>query len=183
MALTPSQKIELGSKAPSFTLLDTVSGSNLSLDSLKGEHGTVIMFICNHCPFVIHVNPTIAKLAKEYPTKGIQFIAISSNNIETHPQDAPELMTLVAEEADYSFPYLYDETQDVAKAYGAECTPDIYLYDSDLKLYYHGQLDSSRPGNGILSDGNDLVLAMNNMLVGKPTTDQKPSIGCNIKWK
>lgn len=183
MSLTPSSKIEIGSLAPSFKLLDTVSGQEKSLAELKGEKGTIIMFICNHCPFVIHINETIVALAKKYQEKGINFIAISSNNIETHPQDAPELMTKMAIQEGYLFPYLYDETQEVAKAFGAACTPDIYLYNRYLELAYHGQLDDSRPGNSIECDGKDLSKAMDNLLSGVTTETQKPSIGCNIKWK
>lgn len=183
MSLTPSNNIEIGSTAPAFHLLDTVSNLKKNLDELKGQKGTVIMFICNHCPFVIHINPTIAALAKSYQEKGINFIAISSNNIETHPQDAPEFMTAVAKKEDYTFPYLYDATQEVAKAYRAMCTPDIYLYNTDLKLYYHGQLDDSRPGNSIPCNGQDLKNACENLLNDKPgMPNQKPSIGCNIKW-
>jgi thiol-disulfide isomerase/thioredoxin len=183
MALTSSENIESDFLAPNFELLDTVSGQKKSLTELKGNNGTVIMFICNHCPFVIHINPTIVKVAKEYQAKGIQFIAISSNNIVSHPQDGPEIMKKVANNEGYSFPYLFDETQEVAKAYKATCTPDIYLFNSDLKLYYHGQLDDSRPGNGMICDGYDLTNAMNNLLINKPTEHQKPSIGCSIKWK
>lgn len=183
MSLTPSNHIALGTLAPDFNLLDTVSGVNKSLSELKGNKGTLILFICNHCPFVVHINPTIAALAKAYQSKGINFIAISSNNIETHPQDAPELMTKVAKQEDYTFPYLYDETQNVAKAYGATCTPDIFLFDDKLALHYHGQLDDSRPGNNIECDGIDIRNAFENLLQGNKTLHQKPSIGCNIKWK
>lgn len=183
MALTPSENIELGAKAPSFNLFDTTAGVNKTLDQLQGDKGTMVLFICNHCPFVIHINPTLAQIAREYQSKGISFIAISSNNVETHPQDAPELMTKVAIQEDYSFPYLYDETQETAKAYGATCTPDIFLYNENLALYYHGQLDDSRPGNNIPCTGSDIKRAMDNLLNKKETPFQKPSIGCNIKWK
>lgn len=183
MSLTPSNHIALGTPAPSFNLLDTISGSIKTLNELKGHQGTLILFICNHCPFVVHINPTIVALAKVYQSKGINFIAISSNNIETHPQDAPALMTKVAKQEDYTFPYLYDETQEVAKAYRATCTPDIFLFDEKLALYYHGQIDDSRPGNDIPCDGQDLRKAFNNLLSAKETPNQKPSIGCNIKWK
>ncbi|GLU44109.1 thioredoxin family protein [Allomuricauda sp. NBRC 101325] len=184
MARTPSNMLPLGTKAPNFTLLDTVSDNILSLDEVKGAKGTVIMFICNHCPFVIHVNPEISKLAKEYQSKGIGFVAISSNDVETYPQDAPDLMKEKAIEADYTFPYLYDESQEVAKAYDAACTPDFYLFDADLKLVYRGQLDDSRPQNGIPLTGADLRNALDALLNGKSiSSDQKPSLGCNIKWK
>ena len=183
MANTPSNMLPLGTKAPPFELLDTVSDKTLSLDLLKGKMGTVIMFICNHCPFVIHVNPEIAKMAKEYREKGIAFIAISSNDVVNFPQDAPHLMKKKALKADYTFPYLYDETQDVAKAYDAACTPDFYVFDKNLGLVYRGQLDDSRPGNGIQVSGIDLRNAIEALLNGNEINPiQKPSIGCNIKW-
>ncbi|KQC31506.1 thioredoxin family protein [Flagellimonas eckloniae] len=184
MARTPSNMLPLGTKAPDFLLMDTVSDVQRPLHELKGEKGTVIMFICNHCPFVIHVNPEISRLGKEYKEKGISFIAISSNDIENYPQDAPHLMKEKAKMEGYSFPYLYDETQEVAKAYDAACTPDFYLFDKGLKLVYRGQLDDSRPGNGIPLTGTDLNNAMDALLEEKEIiTEQKPSIGCNIKWK
>lgn len=183
MARTPSNMLPLGTKAPDFNLLDTVTGTFRSLESAKGEKGTVVMFICNHCPFVIHVNPEIVKLAKEYQAKGIGFVAISSNDVENYPQDAPYLMKQKAKEQGYSFPYLYDETQEVAKAYDAACTPDFYLFDANSELVYRGQLDDSRPGNGIPLTGADLRNAMDALLKGKEIdANQKPSIGCNIKW-
>nr|WP_297786059.1 thioredoxin family protein [uncultured Allomuricauda sp.] len=183
MARTPSNMLPLGTKAPDFELLDTVSDKTFSLDDLKGNKATVVMFICNHCPFVIHVNPIIVKLAKEYQEKGIAFVAISSNDVENYPQDAPHLMKKKAEEENYTFPYLYDETQEVAKAYDAACTPDFYLFDGDMALVYRGQLDDSRPGNGVPLTGNDLKNAMDAVLQGKHVdADQKPSLGCNIKW-
>jgi peroxiredoxin len=176
--------LALGTKAPDFKLLDTVSDKQLSLGVTKGEKGTLVMFICNHCPFVIHVNSEISKLALEYQKKGIAFIAISSNDVDNYPQDAPHLMTKVAKAEGYSFPYLYDKTQEVAKAYDAACTPDFYLFDNDLGLVYRGQLDDSRPGNGIPVTGTDLRNAMDSLLEGKPISElQKPSIGCNIKWR
>lgn len=183
MARTPSNMLPLGTKAPDFELLDTVSDNMLSLDNLKGKKATVIMFICNHCPFVIHVNPQVVKLAQEYQQKGIAFVAISSNDVENYPQDAPHLMKQKAKEEGYCFPYLYDETQKVAKAYDAACTPDFYLFDADLTLVYRGQLDDSRPENGIPLTGRDLKNAMDAVLNGeKVDPDQKPSLGCNIKW-
>nr|WP_321411571.1 thioredoxin family protein [uncultured Allomuricauda sp.] len=184
MARTPSNMLPLGTKAPNFELLDTVSDTTISLNNAKGEKGMVVMFICNHCPFVIHVNPLIVELAKEYQEKGIAFVAISSNDVENYPQDAPDLMKQKAKEEGYSFPYLYDETQEVAKAYDAACTPDIYLFDAKLNLVYRGQLDGSRPGNDIPLTGTDLKNAMDAVLEGKEVEkDQKPSLGCNIKWK
>lgn len=184
MARTPSNMLDLGTKAPDFNLMDSVSGEVMSLQQLKGDKGTVIMFICNHCPFVIHVNPKITELASDYQKKGIRFIAISSNDVEKYPQDSPDLMKIKAEEEGYTFPYLYDETQDVAKSYDAACTPDFYLFDSHLSLVYRGQLDDSRPENGIPLTGKDLAKAMDAVLSGTKVSDnQKPSIGCNIKWK
>ncbi|MBM1106371.1 thioredoxin family protein [Aurantibacter crassamenti] len=184
MSRTPSNMLPLGTTAPDFNLLDTVSDKRLSLQDIKGKKGTVILFICNHCPFVIHVNPEIAKLGELYKDKGIGFIAISSNDVENYPQDAPHLMKEVAQKQFYSFPYLYDETQEVAKAYDAACTPDFYLFDENLKLVYRGQLDDSRPGNGKPLTGADLRNAMESLLNdGSIISNQKPSIGCNIKWK
>jgi len=184
MALTESNKFSIGTKAPSFHLINTVNDVLVSLDGLKGENGTVIMFICNHCPFVIHVNEELVKMANEYQQKGIRFIAISSNDVEKYPEDAPKLMKQLAKEENYSFPYLYDETQEVAKAYNAACTPDFYIFDADLKSVYHGQLDNSRPGNGLPVTGSDLRNSLNILLEKKPVLEnQKPSIGCGIKWK
>lgn len=184
MARTPSNMLKLGTKAPDFNLLDTVSGKKLNLESLKGDKGTVIMFICNHCPFVIHVNPKITELANQYQQRGIKFVAISSNDIENYPQDSPELMKEKAKDEGYPFPYLYDETQEVAKSYDAACTPDFYLFDANLSLVYRGQLDDSRPENGLPLNGADLTNAMDALLDGKTVEGiQKPSIGCNIKWK
>lgn len=184
MARTPSNMLALGTKAPGFSLQDTVSGKELDLNDLKGEKGTLIMFICNHCPFVKHVNPELRKLGEEYPDKGIAIIAISSNDVINYPDDSPELMKKTAFEAGYTFPYLYDETQEVAKAYDAACTPDFYLFDANLELVYRGQLDDSRPGNEKPLDGKDLRSAMDALLKGEEIpSDQKPSLGCNIKWK
>ncbi|EAR00213.1 thioredoxin family protein [Maribacter sp. HTCC2170] len=183
MANTPSNMLPLGTKAPAFDLMDTVSGKILSLSSLKGEKGTVIMFICNHCPFVIHINPEISKMAKTYQEVGISFVAISSNDVVNYPQDAPHLMKQTAITEGYIFPYLYDESQEVAISYEAACTPDIYLFDDNLNLFYRGQLDDSRPGNGLPVTGKDLRSAIEALIHGKEAnTIQKPSIGCNIKW-
>lgn len=174
----------LGTQAPDFTLPDTVSGKQLSLSELKGEKGTLIMFICNHCPFVIHINEELVRLGKDYRNKGIKMVAINSNDVENYPDDSPEKMTLVARKLGYPFPYLYDETQEVAKAYDAACTPDFFLYDSKLKLVYRGQLDDSRPGNEIPVTGKDLRKAMDLLILRKPIdANQRPSLGCNIKWK
>ncbi|MFK7747242.1 MAG: thioredoxin family protein [Kordia sp.] len=183
MALTPSNMLSLGTKAPDFTLIDTISDKNISLQQAKGSHGTIIMFICNHCPFVKHVNEGIVKLANDYQSKGIGFIAISSNDVANYPADAPHLMKENAKQEGYSFPYLYDTTQEVAKAYDAACTPDYYIFDNDLTLVYRGQLDDSRPNNGIPVTGNDMRTALDTLLKGEEIlADQKPSIGCGIKW-
>lgn len=184
MANTPSNMLPLGSKAADFELIDTVSGKEMSLKKLKGNKGTVLFFICNHCPFVIHVNKELVKIANEYASKGISFIAISSNDVENYPQDSPELMKENAQIFNYSFPYLYDKTQEVAKAYDAACTPDTYLFDEYLNLVYRGQIDDSRPGNDLPVTGSDLRKAMDHLLNNKGIVkNQKPSIGCNIKWK
>ncbi|GGD02816.1 thioredoxin family protein [Hyunsoonleella pacifica] len=184
MARTPSNMLPLGTKAPDFSLLDTVSDAVLNLNKLKGKKGTVILFICNHCPFVIHVNPKLVAIANTYKSQGINFIAISSNDVENYPQDSPEKMKIHAVTEGYPFPYLYDETQSVAKAYNAACTPDLYLFNEDLELAYRGQLDDSRPGNGIPVSGKDLQYAIDCLISGKENNEtQKPSIGCNIKWK
>ena len=184
MALTPSNMLPLGTKAPSFNLTDTNDGQQKSLTNLKGDVGTLIMFICNHCPFVIHVNKQLVTLAKDYKTKGINCIAISSNDAINYPQDGPVQMKQHALDNHYSFPYLYDETQAIAKVYDAACTPDFFLFDGELSLIYTGQLDNSRPGNGIAVTGKDIRSAIdalvNNEVVN---SNQKPSMGCNIKWK
>ena len=184
MAQTPSNMIALGTIAPKFELLDTISNSKMKLDNLKGSKGTVIAFICNHCPFVVHINDEFVKIANQYQKKGIGFIAISSNDIDKYPQDGPEKMHFHAVESKFSFPYLFDETQEIAKAYDAACTPDIYLFNNDLKLVYRGQFDDSRPGNNINPTGNDLKYAIDCLLSQTQNNQtQKPSIGCNIKWK
>ena len=184
MALTPSNMLPLGTKAPHFTLIDTKDGQQKSLTDLRGDVGTLVLFICNHCPFVIHVNAQLVQLAKDYLPKGIKCIAISSNDADKYPQDAPELMKLHAKANHYPFPYLYDDTQDVAKAYDAACTPDFFLFDADLTLVYTGQLDDSRPGNGLPVTGKDLRRVMDALIHNEAIDpNQKPSMGCNIKWK
>ncbi|MCK0109061.1 thioredoxin family protein [Flavobacteriaceae bacterium S0825] len=184
MARTPSNMLALETKAPNFVLPDVTSGINKSLNELKGNKGTVVMFICNHCPFVIHVNEALVAISKHYMDLGINFIAISSNDVVNYPQDSPERMKIHAKENNYPFLYLYDENQEVAKAYDAACTPDIYVFDDDLQLVYRGQLDDSRPGNSIPVTGNDLRHALECLLNHTENTKpQKPSIGCNIKWK
>ena len=184
MAATPSNMLDLGTQAPDFKMPDTVSGEEKTLDDLKGEKGTAIMFICNHCPFVKHLNDSIAEKARSYQKQGIAFIAISTNDVENYPDDHPDKMTETAKQEGYTFPYLYDESQDVAKAYKAACTPDFYLFDGDLELVYRGQWDDSRPGNDQPVTGKDFSDACDALLAGEAIdSDQKPSIGCNIKWK
>lgn len=184
MANTLSNMIPLGTKAPYFNLLDSVSKNYTSLDDIQGEMGTIVMFICNHCPFVKHVNDEIVRIANDYRVHKFGFVAINSNDAEKYPQDGPDEMWQNARRHSFTFPYLYDESQEVAKAYDAACTPDFYVFDGELKLVYRGQLDNSRPGNGIPVNGRDLREALDNILNNrKQSTIQKPSIGCNIKWK
>ncbi len=184
MALTPSNMIELGTKAPDFKLIDTITNNVFSYQDIKGELGTVVMFICNHCPFVIHVIDEIVRVANDYRVLGFGFVAISSNDISAYPQDGPAAMWENARKNNFTFPYLLDETQEVAKAYDAACTPDFYLFGADDRLVYRGQLDASRPGNGISVNGRDLREALDNVFNSRPQTMiQKPSIGCSIKWK
>lgn len=184
MAATPSKMLPLGTQAVDFYLQDTVSGKNKSLAELKSNVATVIMFICNHCPYVKHINNKMVEVADEFTHKGISFIAISSNDIQKYPEDSPERMKEAAFALKYPFPYLFDKTQEIAKAYDAACTPDFYIFDKQLKLVYRGQFDDSRPGNNIPVTGKDIKDALNNILSGKPVNEnQKPSIGCNIKWK
>jgi peroxiredoxin len=184
MAFTESKMLELGTQAPDFNLPDTVSGNRVSLDDIATEKGTLIMFLCNHCPYVIHVNPEIVRLTNEYMAKGIGVVAISSNDVENYPQDSPEKMKEHAREVGYAFPYLYDESQEVAHAYDAACTPDFYLFDGERKLVYRGRLDDSRPKSGKPLTGKDLREAIDAVLEGKPLPEkQYPSGGCNIKWK
>lgn len=184
MAQTPSNMMPLGTQAPEFTLPDAVSGRSLSLQELKGENATVIMFICNHCPFVKHIESELVKLGQVYPAKGVGIVAISANDIENYPEDSPEKMKQLAETLGYNFPYLYDESQAVAKSYDAACTPDFYIFNELLECVYRGQLDDSRPGNNIPVTGIDLRKALDSLLSDKKISpDQKPSVGCNIKWK
>jgi peroxiredoxin len=184
MARTESNEFPIGTKAPDFTLLNTIDDKKYALEALKGEKGTVIMFICNHCPFVIHVNEQLVKLANAYKAKGINCIAISANDVDNYPQDAPNFMKQLAADMQYPFPYLYDETQEIAKAYDAACTPDFYIFDENLESVYHGQLDDSRPGNGKPVTGKDIRTSLDALLQNKPVVEnQKPSVGCGIKWK
>ncbi len=183
MALTSSTMLPLGTEAPHFKLFDTVSEKEISLDEIKSDVATVIMFICNHCPYVKHIQEQLVDLAEDYIPEGIKFIAISSNDVENYPEDSPEFMHEEAKKWGYPFPYLYDETQAVAQMYDAACTPDFYVFDGDMKLIYRGQLDNSRPGNGKPLTGEDIRNVLDDHLKGNPiTTNQIPSQGCNIKW-
>ncbi len=185
MAATESSMMPLGTLAPNFTLPDTISGQDLSLSELKGSKGTLVMFICNHCPYVIHIKSQLIDMAAHYRSSGINFIAISANDIENYPQDAPDKMQQLM--IDWGQPfnaYLFDESQAVAKAYQAACTPDFYLFDKALSCIYRGRLDASTPKNAIPLTGEDLRTAMNQLLNKQPVSSQQyPSIGCNIKWK
>lgn len=184
MALTPSTMLPLGTHAPDFNLMDTLSGKMISLTELKSSIGTVIMFICNHCPYVKHIQTELAITANKYQAKGIHFVAINSNDVENYPADSPENMKKDAAAHHYSFPYLFDATQTIAKAYQAACTPDFYVFDANLRCVYRGRFDASTPGNNIPVTGKDLTDALDAILANKPiNADQKPSIGCNIKWK
>jgi peroxiredoxin len=184
MARTPSTMVALGTKAPDFNLPDTITGKQVSLPGIRGDVATMIMFICNHCPFVKHVNEELVNLANDYKTRGIGFAAISSNDAAKYPDDSPGLMTQIARQLKYPFPYLYDESQATAKAYDAACTPDFFIYDKDLRLVYRGQLDDSRPGNEIPVTGKDIRQALDCLINDDPVPEfQRPSIGCNIKWK
>ena len=182
MARTPSNMVKLGTQAPSFKLTNTINDKLIASDTIFNKNGTIIMFICNHCPFVIHVLDEIISISEEY-FENISFIAISSNDIVNYPEDSPELMKKLAIDKKFKFPYLYDENQEVAKNYDAACTPDFFLYNKNKKLIYRGQLDDSRPGNNIPITGNDLRKAIVSLIDGKEIEkNQKPSIGCNIKW-
>ena len=179
-----SKMMALGTRAPRFNLPDTVSGRLVSLEVYKSDTATVVMFLCNHCPYVKHVNNELVKLANDYISEGIRFIAISSNDVDKYPEDAPDRMKANAEKLGYPFPYLFDETQEVARAYDAACTPDFYIFNGDLELVYRGQLDDSRPGNDIPVTGSEIRAALDAILAGNsPDSLQKPSMGCSIKWK
>ena len=184
MALTPSTMLALGTSAPDFSLPDAVSGKTVSLADFDGRKALVVMFICNHCPYVKHVADELAKLGRDYQGKKVGFVAISSNDVDNYPDDSPDNMKAEAQKRGYPFPYLYDEDQSVAKAYDAACTPDFYVFDARQKLVYRGQLDDSRPNSGVPVTGADLRSAIEAVLAGeKPDEKQKPSMGCNIKWK
>jgi len=184
MAQTPSTMRALGSVAPDFKLPDVVSGKQFSLKEFNKGKALVVLFICNHCPFVKHVAVELSALGTDYISKGVSFVAISSNDVVNYPDDAPDKMKEFALIHGFLYPYLYDETQQVAKAYDAACTPDFFIYDANLRLVYRGQLDESRPSNNIPVTGKDIRSALEQILKGEPVAaDQKPSIGCNIKWK
>jgi peroxiredoxin len=183
MALTPSTMLPLGTTAPDFTLPDT-NGKIVSLADFKDKPALLVMFICNHCPYVKHIRTGLAQLARDYLPRGVGIVGVNSNDVANYPDDSPAKMKEEAKSAGYLFPYLYDESQAVAKAYCAACTPDIYLFDKSRKLVYRGQFDDSRPGNGIPVTGKDLRAALDAVLAGKPiSSNQKASMGCNIKWK
>jgi len=183
MALTESTMLELGTPAPDFALRDVVTGKTVRRDDYRGQKGLLVMFICTHCPYVKHIEKGIAQLGSDYAGK-LGIVAISSNDAQNYPDDSPEGLKKQAQRLGFVFPYLYDETQAVARSFDAACTPDIYLFDKDFKLVYRGQFDSSRPSNNIPVTGGDLRAALDAVLAGKPVpVDQKPSIGCNIKWK
>jgi len=184
MALTASVMVPLGAQAPDFVLPDTVSGEQIGLQGLRGRRATLLMFICNHCPYVKHVNAEVVRLAHDYQAKGVGCVAISSNDAVTYPEDGPEPMSRAAQQWGYPFPYLYDASQAVARAYQAACTPDFYLFDAELKLVYRGRLDDSTPGNGKPVTGADLRAAMDAVLAGRePSAEQYPSLGCSIKFR
>lgn len=184
MVQTPSNMMPLGTIAPEFCLPDAVSNQQLCLKDIKSSNATLVMFICNHCPFVKHVQSELARIGEDYIPQGVTVIAINSNDVSTYPEDSPENMKIEAQQAGYIFPYLFDETQAVARAYNAACTPDFFIFNKDLACVYRGQLDASRPGNDIPVSGKDIRQALDNLLAGEPVSEQQtPSVGCNIKWK
>jgi peroxiredoxin len=184
MVKTASTMLPLGTQAPDFRLADAVSGKAVARDDFAAAPALLVMFVCNHCPFVKHVQPGLARMARELQARGVAVVAINSNDVESHPDDAPPQMKREAQAAGYSFPYLFDESQAVAKAYRAACTPDFFLFDRQRKLAYRGQMDGSRPGNDVPVTGADLRAAVEALLAGKPVSaNQRASLGCNIKWK
>ena len=184
MVATPSTMLPLGTPIPEFSLKNAVDGSTVSSSDLRGPAGMVVMFICNHCPFVKHVMEELGYVANDYGSHGIAFVAINSNDVTKYPDDAPERMRELAGAQGWEFPYLFDESQEVAKAYKAACTPDFFVFDGEQKLVYRGQLDDSRPETEIPVTGNNLRAALDAVLAGQPVSEeQKPSLGCNIKWK
>lgn len=183
MVMVSSTMLALGTAAPDFSLPEVVTGETISLETFAGKSALLVMFICEHCPFVKHVQDELARLGKDYGPKNVGVLAISANSVQTHPQDAPEHLKAMAETLGFTFPYCYDESQAVAKTYTAACTPDFFLFDGDRKLVYRGQLDGSRPGNDVPVTGKDLRAAIDTVLAGQTVgPDQIPSIGCNIKW-
>lgn len=184
MALTESTMLEIGTQAPDFNLLDTVSQDSMAFADVAGNNGTLVYFICNHCPYVLYVIEELVQVANDYKLKGIGTVAISSNDVVKYEVDSPENMKAFAVMSNFSFPYLYDEDQSAARNYDAACTPDLYLFDGAGKLYYRGRLDGNRPGSGRAPDGTDLRNALEDLLAGKVSPEkQYPSAGCNIKWK
>lgn len=184
MVLTPSTMLELGTPAPDFELPDVVTGRVYTLNDFQDKDALLVMFICRHCPFVVHVRDELARLGRDYRDTPLGIVAISSNDAQAYPEDSPEKLREMAMELGFTFPLLYDEDQSVAKAYRAACTPDFFLFDGDRKLFYRGQLDDSRPGSDIPVTGADLRAAIDAVLAGRPApAEQKPSMGCNIKWK
>ena len=185
MVKTPSNMMELGTKAPSFKLSDGVGGPEMSLEELKGAKGTVVLFICNHCPFVVHIQDGLGKLGRDYADSPVNIVAINSNDVAEYPADSPENMKKFAKSVGITYPYLFDETQEIARAYGAACTPDIFVFDGDLKCVYRGQFDGSRPGNDVAVTGESLRKAMDQLSAGEPVPaeGQLPSVGCNIKYR
>ena len=183
MTAVNSTMLELGTPAPHFSL-PAADGNRVCLADFRGRPALLVMFICNHCPFVKHVRDRLVEMTREYHEKGVAIVAINANDWETYPDDSPEMMLREARDHGYSFPYLYDETQETARQYRAACTPDFFLFDGQQKLVYRGQMDDSRPGNDKPVTGNDLCNALDALLAGKPIDkEQTPSIGCNIKWR
>jgi peroxiredoxin len=183
MVMVESTMLPLGTTAPEFSLPDVVSGQAITLENFADAPALLVMFICRHCPFVKHVQDELARIGQDYGAKGVGVVAISANSLQTHPQDGPEHLRDQAREVGFNFPYCFDENQEVAKTYTAACTPDFFVFDQDKKLVYRGQLDDSRPSNGVPVTGKDLRAALDAVLAGNsPTADQKPSVGCNIKW-
>jgi peroxiredoxin len=184
MVMVESTMLPLGTAAPDFALPDVVSGETVSLATFSGAPALLVMFICQHCPFVKHVQQELACLGQDYGPRGVGLVAISANNVATHPQDSPEHLKQMAQSLGFTFPLCYDESQETAKRYTAACTPDFFLFDGEQRLVYRGQLDDSRPSNGLAVTGKDLRAALDAVLAGQPVPEpQKPSIGCNIKWK
>ena len=183
MAVTPSTMLPLGTRAPGFSLLNAVDGTRVALSDFREKRALLVMFVCNHCPYVVHVREELTRLGADYLPQGVGIVAINANSSKTHPQDGPSAMKQLAQHLGWHFPFLFDETQHVAKAYRAACTPDFFLFYDRTRLLYRGQLDDSRPGNGIAVTGKDLRAAIDALLAGRAVSDQqKPSIGCNIKW-